>query len=191
MQNLHKYIISIIAVTMINGYVAVHFMKENKQVYHEYYTDLYAENVELHQQLEEFYSYGIKVDVTMYQPVWPQTDRTPHITADGTEFDIEKASRYRYVALSRNLLRRWGGPFDYGDFVLLKGTLEKDGVYQVRDTMNAKWVNVVDILESKGVRQYRFSNVDLFKLPWVKKEKENFILYLGNQTHKQEHNHLK
>ena len=40
---------------MINGYVAVHFMKENKQVYHEYYTDLYAENVELHQQLEEFY----------------------------------------------------------------------------------------------------------------------------------------
>ena len=102
---------------MINGYVAVHFMKENKQVYHEYYTDLYAENVELHQQLEEFYSYGIKVDVTMYQPVWPQTNRTPHITADGTEFDIEKASRYRYVALSRNLLRRWGGPFDYGDFV--------------------------------------------------------------------------
>ena len=173
MQNLHKYIISIIAVTMINGYVAVHFMKENKQVYHEYYTDLYAENVELHQQLEEFYSYGIKVDVTMYQPVWPQTDRTPHITVDGTKFDIEKASRYRYVALSRNLLRRWGGPFDYGDFVLLKGTLEKDGVYQVRDTMNAKWVNVVDILESKGVRQYRFSNVDLFKLPWIKKEKEN------------------
>ena len=109
----------------------------------------------------------------MYQPVWPQTDRTPHITADGTKFDIEKASRYRYVALSRNLLRRWGGPFDYGDFVLLKGTLEKDGVYQVRDTMNPKWVNVVDILESKGVRQYRFSNVDLFKLPWIKKEKEN------------------
>ena len=53
------------------------------------------------------------------------------------------------------------------------GTDEKDGVYQVRDTMNAKWVNVVDILESIGVRLYRFSNVDLFKLPWIKKEKEN------------------
>ena len=173
MQNLHKYLISIIVVTMINGYVSVHFMKENKKIYHEYYKDLYAENVELHQQLEEFYSYGIKVDVTMYQPVWPQSDRTPHITADGTTFNINKASRYRYVALSRNLLSRWGGPFDYGDFVLIKGALEKDGVYQVRDTMNAKWVNVVDILESKGVRQYRFNNVDLFKLPWIKKEKEN------------------
>ena len=53
--------------------------------------------------------------------------------------------------LSRNLLKRWEA-FDYGDFILIKGTKGKDGVYQVRDTMNPKWVNVVDILESFNVK---------------------------------------
>ena len=150
---------------MINGYVAVHFMKENKQVYHEYYTDLYSKNVELHQQLEEFYSYGIKVDVTMYQPVYPQTDRTPNITADGTHIRISRASDYKFVALSRNLLKRWGGPFDYGDYILIKGTPGevKDGIYQVKDTMNSKWVNMVDILESTDVKPYKYANAQIFK----------------------------
>jgi 3D (Asp-Asp-Asp) domain-containing protein len=107
----------------------------------------------------------------MYQPVYPQTDRTPHITADGTRIRIHKASEYKFVALSRNLLKRWGGPFDYGDFVLLKNAGHKDGVYQVRDTMNPKWVNVVDILESKDVRPYKFTNAHIFKLPWVDTER--------------------
>ena len=103
----------------------------------------------------------------MYQPDKIQCDDTPDITADGTRIRINKASNYKFVALSRNLLKRWGGPFDYGDFILLKGTDEKDGVYQVRDTMNPKWVNVVDILESKGVNPYKFENCDIFKLEWT------------------------
>ena len=104
----------------------------------------------------------------MYQPNTIQCDDTPNITADGTKIRIHHASRYKFVALSRNLLKRWGGPFDYGDFVLLKGTSGKDGVYQVRDTMNSKWVNVVDILESENVKPYKFTNVDIFKLNWTK-----------------------
>ena len=124
-------------------------------------------NHKLKERLSEYEEYGIIVDVTMYQPVYPQTDKTPDITADGTRIRIHKASEYKFVALSRNLLKRWGGPFDYGDFILLKGAGHKDGVYQVRDTMNPKWVNVVDILESKGVEPYKFTDAHIFKLPWV------------------------
>ena len=172
MLNLHKYILSLIVVTIINGYVAISFMKANKSVYHNHYEGLYSEINRLNIALDEFYSYGIQVDVTMYQPVYPQTDKTPDITADGTRIRIDKASDYKFVALSRNLLKRWGGPFDYGDFILLKGTPErhKDGVYQVRDTMNPKFVNVVDILESTHVKQYKYENCDIFKLPWLKEE---------------------
>ena len=97
---------------------------------------------------------------------------TPNITADGTRIRISRASDYKFVALSRNLLKRWGGPFDYGDFILLKGAGNKDGVYQVRDTMNPKWVNVVDILESTHVEPYKFTGVHIFKLNWLTKEKE-------------------
>ena len=53
-----------------------------------------------------------KVTVTTYNPTKAQCDDTPHITADGTHFKTWKASSYRYVALSRDLLSRWGGPFE-------------------------------------------------------------------------------
>ena len=103
----------------------------------------------------------------MYQPIYPQTDNTPNITADGTHIRISRASEYKFVALSRNLLRRWGGPFDYGDFILIKGTGHKDGVYQVRDTMNSKWVNMVDILESKDVKPYKYVDAQIYKMTWI------------------------
>ena len=103
----------------------------------------------------------------MYQPVYPQTDKTPNITADGTRIKISKASEYKFVALSRNLLKRWGGPFDYGDFILLRGTDHKDGVYQVRDTMNPKWINMVDILESTDVKPYKYVDAQIYKMDWV------------------------
>ena len=115
---------------------------------------------------------SFNVTVTTYNPTERQTDSTPNITADGTKIRISKASDYKFVALSRNLLKRWGGPFDYGDFILLKGTGKKDGVYQVRDTMNPKWVNVVDILESENVQPYKYTDAQIYKLNWLQKEKE-------------------
>ncbi len=170
MQNLSKYLLVIALITTINGYVATRFMKANKETYHQHYEFLANQNKELSERLSEFYQHGIKVDVTMYQPNTIQCDDTPDVTADGTRIRVHHASRYKFVALSRNLLARWGGPFEYGDFILLKGTDGKDGVYQVRDTMNAKWVNVVDILESETVKPYKFTNVDIFKLNWTKEK---------------------
>jgi len=168
MQNLNKYILAIAFVTMINAFITTKFMKQHKAIYHNHYEHLADQNRDLTERLSKFYQHGIKVDVTMYQPDKIQCDNTPDITADGTRIRISKASNYKFVALSRNLLKRWGGPFDYGDFILLKGTDNKDGVYQVRDTMNPKWVNVVDILESKNVSPYKFVNCDIFKLDWTK-----------------------
>ena len=48
-----------------------------------------------------------------------------------------------------------------------RGTKDKDGVYQVRDTMNPKWVNVVDILESTHVSPYKYENVHIYKMKWT------------------------
>lgn len=167
MLNQQKYILSIILITVMNGYVSTYFMKKHREIYHTHYETLVSEKQNLQYQLDEFYQYGIEVDVTMYQPIFPQTDKTPDVTADGTKIRIDKASNYKFVALSRNLLKRWGGPFDYGDYILLKGADKKDGIYQVRDTMNPKWVNVVDILESKHVQPYKFEGCYIIKMPWA------------------------
>ena len=171
MITMEKAIAGLLAVTLVNGFFSTTMFSEYKQMYSSKIERLESENSELRDELSHYNEYGIEVDVTMYQPVYPQTDDTPNITADGTKIRISKASNYKFVALSRNLLKRWGGPFDYGDFILLKGTKHKDGVYQVRDTMNPKWVNVVDILESKGVEPYKFTNAHIFKLPWVDTQK--------------------
>ena len=99
----------------------------------------------------------------MYHPVRHQTDGTPDILADGTKIRIHRASEYKYVAVSRNLLKRWGGWLDYGDFIVLSGTDGKDGVYQVKDTMNKRFVNRIDILESPGVKPYKFTDAKIKK----------------------------
>jgi len=168
----NKAIAAIIAVTLINGFFSTNMFKKYKEMYSDKIVHLEKENFTLKEELSHFEKYGIVVDVTMYQPTPYQTDNDPDVTADGTRIRIHKASEYKFVALSRNLLKRWGGPFDYGDFILIKGTKHKDGVYQVRDTMNPKWVNVVDILESKHVEPYKYTDAHIFKLPWLNKEKE-------------------
>ena len=167
-----KAIAAVLAITLVNGFFSTTMFEAYKQMYSSKIERLESENSVLKDELSHYDECGIEVDVTMYQPVYPQTDKTPDITADGTRIRISKASDYKFVALSRNLLKRWGGPFDYGDFILLKGAGKKDGVYQVRDTMNPKWVNVVDILESTHVEPYKYTDAQIFKLNWLNKEKE-------------------
>ena len=172
MITMKKAITAVVVVTLVNGFFSTTMFNEYKEMYSSKIERLESENSELRDELSHYDEYGIEVDVTMYQPNEIQCDDTPNITADGTKIRISKASNYKFVALSRNLLKRWGGPFDYGDFVLLKGAEGKDGVYQVRDTMNPKWVNVVDILESEHVQPYKFTGVHIYKLNWLTKEKE-------------------
>jgi len=103
------------------------------------------------------------VTVTMYNPIRSQTDSTPNELADGTKINPNRASEYRYVALSRDLLSRWGGPFNYGDYIIIEGTGNQDGIYQVRDTMNSKFIKRVDILETFGSSSFKYTNIRLYK----------------------------
>ena len=129
--------------------------------------ELYAEINKLQErvwELEEDLNLGRhNVTVTMYNPTPGQTDRTPNITADGTKINPRKASSYRYIALSRNLLKRWGGPFDYGDYVVIEGAGIYSGVYQVKDTMSPRFTNRVDILRSRDSKHFKYTNVTLYK----------------------------
>ena len=149
----------IVLITYANGIVSTKFLNDkNIQL-----QSLIDENKRLVDKLDEYETEGMHVTVTMYQPVRYQTDSTPNILADGTRIRTQEASNYKFIAVSRNLLKRWGGFLDYGDFVLLKGTDHKDGVYQVRDTMNKRWVNRIDILESVNVKPYKFEKAKIIK----------------------------
>ena len=158
-MNKHMLALSIVLITVSNGFVSTKLL-EKKDVQLRQFV---KENIELKSKLYKYETEGMNVTVTMYQPVRYQTDSTPNILADGTRIKTEQASNYKFIAVSRNLLKRWGGWLDYGDFILLKGTDGKDGVYQVMDTMHPRWVNRIDILESINVKPYKFDKAKIVK----------------------------
>ena len=147
----------ILLIVFSNGFISINILEKNKRYYNSLIETIKEENVVLTETLAELKSEGMDVTVTMYQPVRRQTDSTPNILADGTRIRTQDASNYKFIAVSRNLLKRWGGWLDYGDFIFLKGTYHKDGIYQVRDTMSPRWVNRIDILESIDVKPYKLN----------------------------------
>lgn len=88
-----------------------------------------------------------RVAASVYFPEEAQTDSQPLITADGSRIDRRKIRSLQWIAVSRNLLKRWGGKLHYGDTVLVSGiSQELDGNYVIRDTMNRRLKNTIDIL---------------------------------------------
>ena len=105
-----------------------------------------------------------EVTATMYNAVENQCDSDPLVTAGMYKINPRKASQHKWVALSRDLLKRWGGEFQYGQKVKITGCGEKDGVYTVVDTMNPRFTNKIDILETQGTPLYKYENVKIIKI---------------------------
>ena len=167
-KNLREFfVLGFTMVVMTNAYVWTNIFRSYKDSLRDEFLnkteELTLRNTELENLVSEHKLEGLDVTVTMYHPVSRQTDSTPNILADGTRIKVHKASEYRFIAVSRNLLKRFGGWLDYDDFILLKGTDGKDGVYQVRDTMNPRFVNRIDILESPEVKPYKFVDATISK----------------------------
>ena len=168
MKNRLIYILAIL-ILLFNGFVWTNIFDNYKEFHRDSVRELKSENERLSSLVDEFKLEGMEVTVTMYHPVRSQTDSTPNILADGTRIRVHKASEYRFIAVSRNLLKRHGGFLEYGDFVVLKGTGQKDGVYQVKDTMNKRFVNRIDILESPGTKPYKVDSAKIMKTDLVLK----------------------
>lgn len=106
-----------------------------------------------------------KVTATMYYPVTAQCDDTPDITADQTKIpDIHNCTHLNWIAVSQDLLWFNGGPYRYGDKVIIMNAGHKDGIYTIRDAMNKRFKYKIDFLESVGSRNYKFKNVLMVKI---------------------------
>lgn len=84
---------------------------------------------------------------TYYNPTEGQCDSRPFETADGSMI----VNGVRWIAMSRDLLKRWGGRYDYGDSVwIYHPNRQLRGWWVVRDTMNKRWRKRVDFLITDG-----------------------------------------
>ena len=136
--------------------------------------DLAARLAIYEKTVEEYESNKHQVTVTMYHPVPGQTDDTPNITADGSVIKVNNASDYRYVAVSRNMLVSHGGFLAYGDYVYVNAGI-KSGVYQVRDTMAPRWVNRIDILETPGVKPYKYNEASIRRITMASEDTNGLL----------------
>ncbi|RZL06129.1 MAG: hypothetical protein EOO62_19520 [Hymenobacter sp.] len=92
-------------------------------------------------------NHAYTVTATAYEAVVSQTDSEPLVTADNSRIPRGYGSHTRWLALSRDLLRPWGGSFEFGDKVRVQGISPAlDGVYTVHDTMNRRYRHCLDVL---------------------------------------------
>ena len=112
--------------------------------------------------------YFVLETLTIYNPVAGQCDASPLITANNSRIDLEKLRRneIRWMALSRDLLKRWNGAFSYGDTVLLEaGDASIDGLWVINDNMNKRFRNRGDLLFHRDSRSTGiWKNVKLCKV---------------------------
>ncbi len=86
---------------------------------------------------------------TYYNAEAGQCDDRPTETADGSQISLSKlrSGAVRWVALSRDLLKRWGGHFDYGDTIhVWHHNTMLSGRWVVRDCMNRRFKRRIDFL---------------------------------------------
>jgi len=111
----------------------------------------------LHSMIDSLFGPLMEVTATQYHAVPHQTDDTPHITADNTVIDIHDAASYRYVAMSRDLIKgdpqrgyNSDAPFEFGDMIMVYNSRHYNGLWEVRDSMNRRWDNRIDFLVDVG-----------------------------------------
>ena len=147
------------ALFVLNFFVFDHYLDEAWDRVGEYQQQVFDLQDELRAVQNNKPTYN--VTATMYRPTRYETDSSPNITADGTRINISKAGSYRYIAVSRDMLSRWGGPFEYGDYVIISGTKKHDGIWQIKDTMNPRFTERIDFLCDLDAKPFKYENVML------------------------------
>lgn len=99
------------------------------------------------------------VHATVYHAVPEQCNEDPEHTAFMFKLDLSNPFKHRIIAVSRDLLKLYPN----GTKVFVTGT-KYDGIYTVRDKMNKRYTNRIDILINKGMRLGSWKNAKIQKL---------------------------
>jgi len=94
--------------------------------------------------------------LTIYNPTSKQCDSSPLITASNKRIDEDKLYKQeiKWMAVSRDLLKKWNGGFSYGDTVTLtSGDKSIDGLWVIHDNMNKRFTNRGDLLFDSRIRK--------------------------------------
>lgn len=101
-------------------------------------------------------------DVSVYQPKSCKIyDGNIYITSDTSKFTVNYPYKLRWCAVSRELLTQG---YNYGDTIVIDGTLMYDGKWVIHDVTNIRVKNRIDILIDNSMYVDLFKNCKITKL---------------------------
>ena len=100
------------------------------------------------------------VTLTTYSTTEGETDDSPTITASGFEIDEDNPKKHRIIAVSRDLKRK----LRFGEKVVLSNAGRFNGVWYVRDLMNSRFRNKIDVLIDVDDKHTKMFGVIIKKL---------------------------
>lgn len=116
--------------------------------------------------------------ITVYNAEPGQCNEDYLHTASMYEIHPSEIPSQRIAAMERTMMKEFG--ISYGDVILIEGTDEHDGLWQVQDTMNKRFKGQhrIDLLMPSDVRTGKWTNVKV-SLPRDEFTKENALLSLN------------
>ncbi len=100
------------------------------------------------------------VTLTTYSTSAEETDDSPNITASGFEIDEDNPKKHRIIAVSRDLKRK----LRFGEKVILSNAGRFNGIWYVRDLMNNRFKNKIDVLINEDEKHTKMHKVIIKKL---------------------------
>lgn len=100
------------------------------------------------------------VTLTTYSPTLQECDSTPHITASGFKINPKNPKKHRIIAVSRDLKKKW----KFGTKVRIKNAGKYNGIYTIKDVMNKRYKNRIDLLIGDGDKHTTIKNVKIVKV---------------------------
>jgi 3D (Asp-Asp-Asp) domain-containing protein len=125
-------------------------------------SDMKDEIIKVEKEVEEKVADEFRkiVTLTTYSTTEGETDDSPNITASGFEIDEDNPKKHRIIAVSRDLKRK----LRFGEKVILSNAGRFNGVWYVRDLMNSRFRNKIDVLINEDDKQTKMFGVVLKKL---------------------------
>ena len=100
------------------------------------------------------------VTLTTYSTSAEETDDSPTITASGFKIDDDNPKKHRIIAVSRDLKRK----LRFGEKVILSNAGRFNGIWYVRDLMNNRFRNKIDVLINSDEKHTKMHKVIIKKL---------------------------
>lgn len=101
---------------------------------------------------------------TVYHAVPAQCNDDCQTTASGYKLNMKNPEGHRVIAMERTMMKKYN--LKYGMLVKIEGTGDRDGVYQIQDTMNKRFKGMqkIDILINQGSPLGKWDGIKIYKL---------------------------